>query len=131
MQRFDDEWTFVSGRWSDASSLQRVSFIASLSPGSLRLPRRASVLIGTTVTKQIAAELASERSAKYVSYAAARFAGIRRREPEIYASFTFLDTTGTIHHLPVSDSPKYHPLSAVIPRLPRIPGQRRNFREQL
>lgn len=53
------------------------------------------------------------------------------RESEIYASFTFLDTTGTIHHLPVSDSRKYHPLSAVIPRLPCIPGQRRNFRKEL
>lgn len=37
-------------------------------------------------------------------------------------SFTFLDTTRTIHHLPVSDSQKYHPLSAVIPRLPGVFG---------
>lgn len=72
-----------------------------------------------TVTKKIAAKLASERSAKYVSYAARQFAV---RKPEIYVSFTFLDTARTIHHLPVSDSQKYHPLSAVIPRLPASPG---------
>lgn len=72
-----------------------------------------------TVTKKIAAKLASERSAKYVSYAVRQFAA---RKPEIYVSFTFLDTTTTIHHLPVSDSQKYHPLSAVIPRLSRHLG---------
>lgn len=71
---------------------------------------------------------ASERSAKYVSYAARQFAA---RKLEIYASFTFLDTTRTIHHLPVSDSQKYHPLSAVIPRLPASRSQRQNFREEL
>ena len=68
-----------------------------------------------TATKKIAAKLVNERSAKYVSYTARQFAA---RKLEIYVSFTFLDTTRTIHHLPVSDSQKYHSLSAVIPRLP-------------
>jgi len=96
----------------------------------LKLPGNAhtSVLISITVTKQIAAKLANERSAKYVSYAARQFAA---REPEIYASFTFLDAAGTIHHLPVSDSRKYHPLSAVIPRLSAISGLAPNFRKEI